>query len=356
MRNKILVLLFCCFLLTFFMFNLLKSDTLVSKSERRKLQTFPTMTVENILDGEFFSKFNSYADDQFIFRDQFRKIKSLVSKNIFLNKDNNRLYIKDNHLFKLEYPYNKGELLKTINKINNVVDRYLSNNQVYYSIIPDKNYFASDDYLKLDYKDMKNTINSNLPYNYIDLFNEVKLDDYYYTDPHIKQDCYENVVKKIVEGMNNNYFQITSKKNTLKDFYGSFYSQLGLTTLSDSMVYLTNEYINEASVSYLENDKLHTIYNLDKYYGMDPYDIYLDGATALVEITNNKTHNNQELIIFRDSFGSSIAPLLIPYYEKITLVDLRYLSSDLLDEYIDFNNQDVLFLYSTLIYNANILK
>ena len=30
---------------------------------------------------------------------------------------------------------------------------------------------------------------------------------------------------------------------------------------------------------------------------------------------------------FRDSFGSSIAPLLAEYYEEVTLVDLRYVSA-----------------------------
>ena len=57
------------------------------------------------------------------------------------------------------------------------------------------------------------------------------------------------------------------------------------------------------------------------------------------------------MIIFRDSFGSSITPLLIPYYSKITVIDNRYIASDYLTNYIEFNDQDVLFLYSTLIVN-----
>ena len=38
------------------------------------------------------------------------------------------------------------------------------------------------------------------------------------------------------------------------------------------------------------------------------------------------------------------------------LIDIRYISSKLLGEYIEFNDQDVLFLYSTLVLNQNILK
>lgn len=64
----------------------------------------------------------------------------------------------------------------------------------------------------------------------------------------------------------------------------------------------------------------------------------------------------KELLLFRDSFGSSIAPLLLENYSKITLIDLRYISQEVLENYIEFNEQDVLFLYSTLVLNQNILK
>ena len=88
----------------------------------------------------------------------------------------------------------------------------------------------------------------------------------------------------------------------------------------------------------------------------DKYDVYLSGATPLITIENKDGSNEKELLLFRDSFGSSIAPLLLENYKKITLIDLRYISSSILDKYVDFENQDVLFLYNTLIVNQNILK
>ena len=41
-------------------------------------------------------------------------------------------------------------------------------------------------------------------------------------------------------------------------------------------------------------------------------------------------------------------------YGQITLVDLRYLPSALLGEYLDFHGQDVLFLYSSLLLNNSL--
>ena len=88
--------------------------------------------------------------------------------------------------------------------------------------------------------------------------------------------------------------------------------------------------------------------NLEK---MDSYDIYLDGASSYIEIVNDRVLSDRELVIFRDSFSSSLAPLLIEYYSKITLIDIRYINSEIFLDKINFDNQDVLFLYSTLLVN-----
>ena len=50
-------------------------------------------------------------------------------------------------------------------------------------------------------------------------------------------------------------------------------------------------------------------------------------------------------------------PLLVPYYNKITLVDTRYISPKILGEYIDFKGSDVLFMYNVMtINNSSILR
>ena len=68
-------------------------------------------------------------------------------------------------------------------------------------------------------------------------------------------------------------------------------------------------------------------------------------------IYNDNSDTDKELVIFRDSFGSSITPLLIPYYSKITLIDNRYITSSQYKNLIEWTNQDILFMYSTLIVN-----
>ena len=76
---------------------------------------------------------------------------------------------------------------------------------------------------------------------------------------------------------------------------------------------------------------------------------------SLLEITNPAGPEEKTLVIFRDSFGSSLAPLLAEGYGRVILVDLRYMPGSMLQDYVDVSGADVLFLYSTLVLNNSTL-
>ena len=80
--------------------------------------------------------------------------------------------------------------------------------------------------------------------------------------------------------------------------------------------------------------------------------MFLSGAQPLLTIENPNGSADRELMIFRDSYGSSLTPLLLQDYSRITLVDIRYLHPDQVGDYVTFTDQDVLFAYSTLILNS----
>ena len=119
----------------------------------------------------------------------------------------------------------------------------------------------------------------------------------------------------------------------------------------DEIKILTNNTLENCNVYNYEKNQTLSIYNMDKMNSIDKYDIYLSGAVSLISIENPENDTGKELIVFRDSFASSLIPLLVEGYDKITLVDTRYISPKILNKYIEFNNQDILFLYSTSIIN-----
>ena len=82
--------------------------------------------------------------------------------------------------------------------------------------------------------------------------------------------------------------------------------------------------------------------------------MFLGGPVSL-EVIENPGAPQRELLVFRDSFGSSLVPLLVQDYSRITLIDIRYVPSNFLGKFVDFHGQDVLMLYSPLLLNQSAL-
>ena len=290
--------------------------------------------------------------DNFYQREMFRKLKTSVELDIFKKQDVNKIYKYNDFLVEQIYPLDEKSATNLTNKINYIKDSYLNEtNKIYYSIIPDKNYYTDNSHLKLDYDKMQQIMENNLNgLQYIDIFKDLNLDSYYYTDSHWKQEKLQNVVKTIAENMN---FSITQNYNEQKvaTFKGVYAGQLPINTKEDEIKILVNDVIADANAYNYETKEQGGIYNFKKLTGYDKYDIYLSGATPLIEISNANNKTNKTLVIFRDSYASSLAPLLMEGYSKITLVDTRYISPKILNEYVDFENADILFLYSTLVIN-----
>ena len=92
-------------------------------------------------------------------------------------------------------------------------------------------------------------------------------------------------------------------------------------------------------------------------YG-DMYEVFLSSESGKIVIENPAATTEKELVVFRDSFGRSMIPLLVLDYAKVTVLDTRWLTGGTftLDKHIPFENQDVLFLYSALVLNSVTLK
>ena len=355
MKNKITVLIFIIYITIFSILGIIIKDKEISTTERRKLSTLPTYT----LNSEYVNKLDKYLLDHFPLRDTFRSIKAKFNYNILHKLDNNNIYLKDNYIFKSEYPTNKDSISNFISKTNKLKKYLTPDNNIYMMIIPDKNYYLnSNDFLQIDYNYLYEEV-SKLYTNIkeIDIRNIMTLEDYYQTDTHWRQEKLDKVIYQMSKTMNFDYQNISYKENIYNNFYGVYYGESAIKRTPEQIIYLTNNNINNLKVNYLENKNLKTIYNIDKLTSLDSYEVYLDGASSFIEIYNDNSTTNKELIIFRDSFASSLTPLLTNYYQKITLIDNRYINSQNYLNMIEFTNQDILFMYSTLIINnSNSLK
>ncbi len=347
MKDKILTICFVGFISVMGILGILLPDEKISKTERRRLATFP----EFEFSSEYISKVEKYLLDQAAFRDGFRSIKASYNYNVLRKLDNNGIYLKDNYIFKTNYPTNKKSIDNFRKKISKLSDLCSDENDIYMAIIPDKNYYLKDkDFLQLDYEFIYKEMD-NIQAEKIDLREVLNLSSYYETDTHWKQENLSLVVQEMDKVIGFIDRDVYYQENKYNDFYGVYYGEAAIKRKPEMLTYLSSEEIEKSRVKYLENADFTSVYNTDKLKGMDAYNVYLDGASSFIEITNTLRDDQKELIVFRDSFGSSLAPLLIPYYSKITVIDNRYISSDNFKNMIEFKNQDVLFLYSTLLVN-----
>lgn len=340
-KDIVVTIIFLFTIISLFLINVIKKDTDISIAERRKLATMPELTTKSLFDGTYFKKFDSYVTDQFVERDAFRKIK--IDIELSTKGEYNNLYLYDDYIIEEIFPLNSNSINNLTSKINYIKDTYLNDNSnIYYTIIPDKNYFVNKGNLKLDYNKLQDMMKSNLTnLNYINIFDKLTLDNYYKTDTHWKQEDLFDVANTIANQMN---FDITNNNvvNTVTTFKGSYAGRLSVTKDIDTIKTISNPSTLNSSVYNYETKKYTQIYDYDKIKSLDKYDIYLSGASSIIDIVNPTSNSNRELIVFRDSYGSSLVPLLIEGYKKITVVDIRYVSSRILNNYIKFNDQDVL--------------
>lgn len=360
MKDKLMIIGFCFILSFFFLYSLVDKDITVSFSERRNLQPFPKIERSTLQNGEYFKNLNEYVVDQFPYRDTLRRTKVYFLKNVYQKKISHNAYIREDGIYQLEYTLNENSLQYFSEKLNTVAATYFPKKEVYYAIIPDKNYYiASKSLPRLEYSKFYQRVRNLLSSNFkeIDLKGALNLESYYQTDLHWKQEELEEVVQVLQSNLGLKKTKFPTQTIVHRPFYGAYYSKGGGMVKPDTLKYLTSNTIKNAKVYNYEKKKWETVYNAEYLKNVDAYDVFLSGATPLLFLENETASSNRELILFRDSFSSSLAPLLLENYRNITLIDLRYFSSKLLGEIkeIDFTreNQDILFLYSIPIVNQS---
>ena len=328
----------------------------MSDAERRPLAQLPEVSLESVTGGKFMADFGDYSLDQFPLRDSFRRVKSLFHYYVLGQKDNNGIYIAGGSAVKQEYPLNRDSVTRALERFHYVYEKYLQNANVYMAIVPDKGYYLAEQagQLAMDYKAMFDVFRQGMPWaSHIDLTGTLSGEDYYRTDTHWRQESLLEAAEALCEAMGAEMprtedYTVTALE---RPFYGVYYGQAALPMDPDTIYLLESELLKNCTVYDYETGKTGSVYDMTKLDSKDLYEVFLSGSRSLLTVENPQATTDRELILFRDSFGSSIAPLLVQGYARVTLVDIRYIQPDLLGKFLEFEGKDVLFLYSTLVLN-----
>ena len=327
-----------------------------SEAERRPLAQMPEVSAEAILNGTFMEDFESASLDQFPLRDTFRRVKSLFHFYVLNQSDNNAIYLAGDHAVKQEYPLNPESVYHAADRFNHIYEKYLGDCSVYLAVIPDKGQYLAEEsgHLSLHFGKLHTILSDEMPWaKSIDLYNSLDAEDYYRTDIHWRQEQLLDTATVLCDALGVQApaaedYRVTALE---RPFYGVYYGQAALPMEPETMYLLESDLLKDCRVRDFESGEYTDVYNRDKLTSRDLYDVFLSGSRSLLTIENPHADTDRELILFRDSFGSAIAPLLVQGYKTITLVDIRYIQPDLLDRFLEFGEQDVLFLYSTSVLN-----
>ena len=371
-KKKIAAVVFLLALVCVPVAEFLLPDQEVSKTERRKLAKKPVFTVAAVWDGTYMEQLETYFSEQFPVRDGVRTVKAETETALLGKADTNGYFKVEDGIYHLEAELNEKNVGRVADSIEKLCTEQFQNADCYVAVIPDKNYYLAaqcedagcenekwkgsipKQYPSLNYTRLDALIQEKIPSaQKINLYDKLHLEDYYRTDLHWRQEKITGVVDTLVQSMGQQTNTISDGwQIATEDFVGAYGAASALKTAPDTVIYRVDASIERMQVYDYERKQYVSVYAPEKIGGMDDYDFYLWGARALLTIQNPECHNGKKLLLFRDSFGSSIAPLLAEYYEEVTLVDLRYVSaSHALELLGDTEYQDVLFLYSAPILN-----
>ena len=265
------------------------------------------------------------------------------------------VYVYQGYAVTTEAGYDQKSLDYAARKLQQLYDSYLTGNDghIYLSVVPDKGSFTEppEGYTPASAQETADALLAQLDFvQYVDIAPGLTLADYYRTDPHWRQECLIATAQTLAQAT---AVPLTGdfQENTIDTpFYGAYAAKADEPLTADTLRYLTGEVLDVCTVYDYETDAQEPLYDLAAVDTDTPYDLYLQGSRSLLRIDSPLSATDRTLVVFRDSFGSSLIPLLTESYRTIYAVDIRYLSSQMLGRFLNFDgSEDVLFLYSTMV-------
>ena len=272
------------------------------------------------------------------------------------------VYVYNGYAARTDAAFDAASLDRAAYRFQHLHDLYFAGRGIYLAVVPDKALFTvpPEDYTPAGAAETANDLCSALDFlTPVDIAGGLTLSDYYRTDPHWRQEQLRPVADTLLAAMGAPVPDTREESLCALEgaFHGSYWGKTEEPLEPDTLAYLTSGALEHCTVHYYETDTDGGVYDFDAAQDA-PYDLFLSGSRSLLRIDSPDALSDRTLVVFRDSFGSSLIPLLAESYRTVYAVDIRYLSSDLLGRFVDFPaDADVLLLYSTtVLHNSITLK
>lgn len=353
--EKIVCTLFWGFLSVMMLCYLFVPKQDFSELEKRYLEEFPEVSLENIISGDFGEQIESYMADHNPARDFF------VGLNAYWDLATGRQNTKEirlldgNRLVEEPVTWNESNVQKNLRAINAFADSLEQN--VDMMIVPSAGWasgepYPDEEYIEQIYAGAGEHIDT---IDITDIFSGNK--EYFYkTDHHWTSlgayMAYEAYAKHCGQDYKpQEYFTVEE----VEGFFGSTYSRSALWLTPGETLELWNGNQNLTVVNG-EDDLTHQgVFYRNRLEEADKYTVNLDGNHSIVQITNPDAAG--KLLVIRDSYSNSLGTFLAESYGTVILVDLRYYKGSVSELCAQEQVDDILICYSigNFMTDANII-
>lgn len=386
--HKLMISLFAAVMLTVPVVTAIMPKQTRSENENRTLQKFPAIVDERRLEKaenpkDFFNaikwKYITNREGQ-AFKDDFEHYCAdhLAGREVWVKAANgmtrlsgqqeiNGVYTTDNQMIQTFKNYDSEKTDASISAVNKFAATF-PDVPVYFMMAPTSQEFFSSKipsyagilsektFIDECYKKLDNVTSidclSNLKSHTSDYI-------YYRTDHHWTTlgafYAYQSAAKNL--GYSAYGLSSFNIETASSDFRGTLYSK----TLDDSITPDVMEYfllakaepkIEMEAINNSEITKYDSLYVREFLNQKDKYSSFTGSNVPIINIKTN-VDNDKSLLIIKDSYAHSLVPFLSKHYSKITMIDMRYINTDL-QTFIKVNDySQVLFMYNVITFSED---
>ncbi len=341
--------------------DLIGGERLFSEAENRILAQKPVWNTGQVLAGEYAQAYEEYAADQFVGREKWVSLKSLMDLaqqkkeigGVYLGRGgylieqhlprNYPARLEDQKLALLEllterYPQTLVMLVPTA---DNVLEKRMP------AFAP---YYDQEAFLER----VRNLVGEKRYVDVLGILREHAGEEIYYrTDHHWTTlgalYAYQELMGHT--GGRAGRYDPGELAAVSESFRGTLYSRLPVFDRQDEIRILPGTQAYPVEITYDFGKKAQSCYE-DKYLSAkNQYGYFLDDSHSFVEIDTGY-HTGKTLFVIKDSYANTLIPLLVPEYSRIYVLDPRYFFGELfefMDHYQERSGEmDVLVLYNCI--------
>lgn len=344
-------------ILIFTVADIFHGDKIYSETENRLLAARPQISRETVYSGEFAENYEKYVTDQFVSRDKWIAIKTQMDIAL-QKKEINGVYLgADDYLIEQHLPEDYSELLTA--KRTALLQRLVDQWDAVVMLVPTADNILTDkmpaNALYFDQEVLLESIAAQVGNeHYVDVYGSLKVhadEDIYYRNDHhwTSLGAYYGYLAWAESMGEAPYGYRTNAMTTVsEDFLGTLHSKTNLDRKGDAIRYFRATQKRPVTVTYDFDRVTDTLYEESYLDTKNQYGFFMDDNHAFIQI-DTSYRNGKTLFVIKDSYANSMVPLLVPHYERIYVVDLRYYNgklSSLMQQMEPEKGMDVLVLYN----------